>query len=99
MHASTTPISSFTFWPPYDSPYNLNPYARVIHDKDGLDAPGAYSFSIDDFYGNFGGPGSNLLIVVGNSNYPLPNKKLPNPEPYDPYTQYHVAVGAGWRHA
>jgi hypothetical protein len=86
------------FWPPYDNPYNLNPYARVIHDKNGLDAPGAYSFSIDDFYGNFGGPGSNLLIVVGNADYPAPNRHLPNPEPYDPYTQYHVAVGEGWHH-
>src|SRR5262249_13688485 len=80
------------FWPAYDSPFNLNPYARVIHDKGGLDAPGAYSFSIDDFYGNFGGPGTNLVIQVGGTS------NMPNPEPFDPFTQYHVTVGRGWDH-
>lgn len=80
------------FWAPYDSVYNLNPYARVIHDPDGLFAPGAYSFSIDDFYGNFGGPGSNLIIDVGGTSH------MPNPETFDPYKQYHVTAGPGWDH-
>ena len=80
------------FWAPHDSVYNLTPYARVIHANDGLAAPGAYSFSIDDFYGNFGGPGTNLIVDIGGVS------KLPNPEPYDPYKQYHVTVGEGWDH-
>lgn len=80
------------FWAPYDSVYNLDPYARAIHDPGALSAPGAYSFSIDDFYGNFGGPGTNLLVDVGST------KRLPNPEPFDPYKQYFVTVGPGWDH-
>ncbi|HXJ81811.1 MAG TPA: hypothetical protein VMS64_24405 [Candidatus Methylomirabilis sp.] len=82
------------FWPPYDSAYNLNPYARFVHNTEtGLDAPGAYSFSIDDFYGNFGGPGSTLIIEVGGTS------QMPDKEPYNPYKQYFVAWGTGWDHA
>jgi len=91
------------YWPAYDSYYNLNPYARVVHcgpgaadacvtDPDGLQARGTYSFSIDDFYGNFGAPGSNLIVDVGST------KRLRNPEAFDPYKQYFVGVGLGWHH-
>jgi hypothetical protein len=93
------------FWAPYDSVYNLNPYARVVHVPGtrkwagsvpkGLDAPGAYSFSIDDFYGNFGGPGTNLIVAIGKRSNAT---RMPNPEPYDPYTQYFVSLGPGWDH-
>jgi hypothetical protein len=72
--------------------FNLDPYARLIHAPDALSAPGAYAFSIDDFYGNFGGPGTNLIIQIGGVS------RLPNPEPYDPYKQYHVSVSKGWHH-
>jgi hypothetical protein len=82
------------FWPPYSSEYNLNPFARFVHNfETGLAAPGAYSFSIDDFYGNFGGPGSTLIIEVGGTSH------MPNREPYNPYKQYFVAWGKGWDHA
>jgi hypothetical protein len=86
------------FWAPYASPYNLNPFARFVHANDpvtaeGLDAPGAYSFSIDDFYGNYGGPGSTLIINVGGTS------ALINKAPYDPYTQYFVGVAPGWHSA
>jgi hypothetical protein len=96
------------FWPPYESEYNLNPYARVVHTPGsrtwvgnpppGLNAPGAYSFSIDDFYGNFGGPGSTLVVAFGKPTLnTVPNDtRMPNPEPYDPYQQYFVNVGPGW---
>jgi hypothetical protein len=60
---------------------------------DGLAAPGAYSFSIDDFYGNFGGPGSTILIDVGDF------QTMKNKEPFDPYKQYSVGFGTGWHHA
>jgi hypothetical protein len=61
---------------------------RFVHNlDDGLAAPGAYSFSIDDFYGNFGGPGTGLIIDVGGTGH------LPNKNAYDPYTQYF----AGWQ--
>jgi hypothetical protein len=79
------------FWAPSESPYNLNPYARFVH-KDGA-APGAYSFSIDDFYGNFGGRGSTLIIDVGGIAH------VPNREPFDPFKQYSAGVGEGWHHA
>ena len=76
------------FWARYDSVYNLNPFARFVHNVDeGLAAPGAYSFSIDDFYGNFGGPGTGMIINVGGT------KNLPNKNAYDPFTQYFV----GWQ--
>jgi hypothetical protein len=78
------------FWAPYDSVYNVNPYARFIHAQDGVAAPGAYSFSIDDFYGNFGGFASTLIIQAGGYS------KLPNREPYDPYKQYTAGFGPGW---
>jgi hypothetical protein len=82
------------FWAPYGSAYNINPYARFIHNIDsGFAAPGAYSFSIDDFYGNFGGRGSTLLIEAGGFS------TMPNQEPYDPFKQYHANVGTGWDHA
>lgn len=79
------------FWPDFGSVYNLNPYARFVHT--GLAAPGSYSFSIDDFYGNFGGRGSGLIIEVGGAG------TMPNPEPFDPYKQYRVSFGSGWHHA
>lgn len=61
--------------------------------NNGLASPSAYSFSIDDFYGNFGGPGSGLIIEVGGTS------AMPTPEPYDPYQQYKVSFGSGWDHA
>jgi hypothetical protein len=82
------------FWAPYKSIYNLNPFARFVHNYDqGLAAPGAYSFSIDDFYGNFGGPGSTLIIDIGSY------AAMRNQEPFDPFKQYHAGVGTGWHHA
>ena len=82
------------FWADYKSVYNLNPFARFVHNPDnGLASPGAYSFSIDDFYGNFGGPGSTLLIDVGDI------ESLPNHEPFDPFKQYTAGLGTGWHHA
>jgi hypothetical protein len=86
------------FWAPYDSEYNLNPFARFVHKDDpakneGIDAPGAYSFSIDDFYGNYAGPGTTLVINVGGTS------GLVNRDPFDPYTQYFVGIGPGWHSA
>jgi hypothetical protein len=93
------------FWAVDDPAYTLNPYTAFVHGfhnkdpqnpnfgKPGLSAPGAYSFSIDDFYGNFGTKGSTLIINVGSI------QGLPNQEPYDPYKQYTVGFGEGWNHA
>ena len=79
------------YWAPYGSVFNVNPFARFVHYE--IDAPGAYSFSIDDRYGNFGGRGSGLLINIGGSSL------LDNKDPYDPYTQFRVGWGPGWDHA
>ena len=82
------------FWAPYDSPFNLFPYARLVHNAvDGVDAPGAYSFSIDDKFGNFQSRGSGIVIDVGGSTHLL------NQDPYDYYEQYRVSFGPGWDHA
>src|SRR5262249_19063926 len=87
------------FWAPYVSQnpagaeiYNLNPFTHFVHDASGIDARGAYSFSIDDFYGNFGGFASTLIINVGGTT------ALPDKEPFDPYKRYNVAWGNGWHH-
>ena len=78
------------FWAPTESAYNLNPYARFVH-RD-VQAPGAYSFSIDDFYGNFGGRGSTLIIDVGGITH------VANKDPFDPFKEYHANLGEGWHH-
>ncbi len=82
------------FWAPFDSIYNLNPFTRLIHDaNEGLNAT-AYSFSIDDKYGNFRDEGTGVIINVGGNTY-LPNKTM-----YDPYQQYYVSWAANnWDHA
>jgi hypothetical protein len=84
------------FWAPYGSDgsaYNLDPYARFIHNEDqGVDALSAYGFSIDDFYGFFGGNGTTLVVDVGGK------KALDNPQPRDPFTQYFASLGKGWVH-
>jgi len=76
------------YWAPRTSIFNLNPYANLIHNT--LDVPGAYSFSIDDRYGNFGGKGSGLLIDVGGTSI------LPNKDPFDPYAKFSVGLAPGW---
>lgn len=82
------------FWAPADSPYSLNAFTHFIHNAgEGLDAA-AYSFSIDDKYGNFRDEGTGFIIDVGGANY-LPNRSM-----YDPYQQYFVTWGENsWDHA
>jgi hypothetical protein len=82
------------FWAPYVSPFNLFPYSHLVHNPvDGVNAPGAYSFSIDDKFGNFGGLGSGILVEVGG------NTHLLNQNPYDLWEQFRVSFGSGWNHA
>jgi hypothetical protein len=87
------------FWASPTNVYNLNPFTFLIHHPDGINARGAYSFSIDDFYGNFGGIASRLIVRVGlfGTEAQLA-AKVPNPEPYDPYKQFKIAWGGGWHH-
>ncbi len=82
------------FWAPTDSAYNLNPFTRLIHNEtDGINAV-AYSFSIDDKYGNFRDEGTGFIINAGGDSY-LSNKSM-----YDPYQQYFVTWAANnWDHA
>ncbi len=82
------------FWAPYVSPFNLFPYSHLVHNPlDGVDAPGAYSFSIDDKFGNFGSRGSGILLDIGGGTYLL------NHDPYDLWEQFRVSFGPGWDHA
>ena len=73
-----------TFAVPYTSQFNLNPFTRLIHSKtDGIGAT-AYSFSIDDKYGNFRDASSGFIIDAGGTT------ALENQQPYDPYQQYQL---------
>lgn len=75
-----------TFAAPYNSQFNLDPFTRFIHNTTDGVAAVAYSFSIDDKYGNFRDASSGFLIDAGGVS------ALENPAPYDPYQQYR----AGW---
>ena len=76
------------------SAYNLDPYARFIHNKDiGLNALSAYSFSIDDFYGFIGADGTTMVINVGGAS------ALDNRDPRDPYSELKVVFGTGFHGA
>jgi len=79
------------FWAPYGNVFNLFPYGGLIHHA--LDAAGAYSFSIDDRFGNFQSRGSGFIIDIGGST------KILNRNPYDFWEQYRVAFAKGWDHA
>jgi hypothetical protein len=73
-----------TFTAPYNSQFNLDPYTRLIHSTtDGVGAV-AYSFSIDDKYGNFRDASSGFIIDAGGTT------ALENKQPYDPYQQYKM---------
>src|SRR4029078_4474555 len=65
-----------------------------IHNpKDGIDAV-AYSFSIDDKYGNFRDAGTGFIINVGGGS------ALSNQSPYNAYQQYFVSWPQNdWDHA
>ncbi|MBW4464900.1 MAG: hypothetical protein KME07_05605 [Pegethrix bostrychoides GSE-TBD4-15B] len=83
-----------TFTVPYSSQFNLDPYTRLIHSPTDGVAAVAYSFSIDDKYGNFRDASSGFIIDAGGTT------ALDNQRPYDPYQQYKInwgynAAGAG----
>lgn len=76
-----------TFAAPYTSKFNLNPYTRLIHSTtDGVGAV-AYSFSIDDKYGNFRDASLGIIVDAGGTTV------LDNQQPYDPYQQYSMNWG------
>jgi hypothetical protein len=76
-----------TFAAPYDSQFNLDPYTRLIHSTTGGVAAVAYSFSIDDKYGNFRDAASGFIVDAGGTT------ALENQRPYDPYQQYKINWG------
>jgi hypothetical protein len=76
-----------TFAMPFTGQFNLNPYTRLIHiTKDGVSAV-AYSFSIDDKYGNFRDASSGIIVDAGGTT------ALENKQPFDPYQQYKLNWG------
>lgn len=76
-----------TFSAPYNSQFSVNPYTRLIHSPtDGVGAV-AYSFSIDDKYGNFRDASNGFVVDAGGVT------ALINQRPYDPYQQYRIAWG------
>lgn len=76
-----------TFTVPYSSQFNLDPYTRLIHSTTDGVAAVAYSFSIDDKYGNFRDASSGFIIDAGGTT------ALENQRPYDPYQQYKINWG------
>lgn len=81
------------FWAPYNSLFNLDPYTHLIHDdQDGVNAV-AYSFSIDDKYGNYREKASGFIVDVGGDSLLL------NKQYYDPYEQYFINWAGGWNKA
>lgn len=78
------------FWAPFDSIFNLDPFTHYIH-RD-INAV-AYSFSIDDKYGNFRTKGSGFIVDAGGDTA-LVNKSI-----FDPYEQYFVSWSKNWDHA
>ena len=59
-------------WPPAVSAFNLFPYVGLVHNATwGVDAPGAYSFSIDDRYGNYQNRGSGFSVDIGGGKHLL----------------------------
>lgn len=76
-----------TFAAPYDSQFNLDPYTRLIHSTTDGVAAVAYSFSIDDKYGNFRDAASGFIVDAGGTT------ALENQRPYDPYQQYKINWG------
>lgn len=79
------------FWAPYGNVFNLFPYGNLVHY--GVDALGAYSFSIDDRFGNYQNRASGFVIDAGGSS------TLLNKQPYDFWEQYRVGFAKGWDHA
>jgi hypothetical protein len=76
-----------TFGTPFTSQFSLDPYTRLIHStRDGVAAV-AYSFSIDDKYGNFRDASSGFIVDAGGTT------ALQNKQPYDPYQQYTANWG------
>jgi hypothetical protein len=72
---------------PFGSQFALDPYTRLIHsNQDGIAAV-AYSFSIDDKYGNFRDASSGFIVDAGGTS------ALDNNQPYDPYQQYKMNWG------
>jgi hypothetical protein len=76
-----------TFDAPYTSQFSLNPYTRLIHSTTDGAAAVAYSFSIDDKYGNFRDAASGFIVDAGGTS------ALDNQQPYDPYQQYKMNWG------
>jgi hypothetical protein len=76
-----------TFDAPFTSQFSLDPYTRLIHStQDGVSAV-AYSFSIDDKYGNFRDAASGFVVDAGGTT------ALRNKQPFDPYQQYKLNWG------
>ncbi len=76
-----------TFDAPTTSQFSLDPYTRLIHStRDGVAAV-AYSFSIDDKYGNFRDASSGFVVDAGGTT------ALQNKQPYDAYQQYKANWG------
>jgi hypothetical protein len=76
-----------TFDTPFNSQFSLDPYTSLIHSTTVGVAAVAYSFSIDDKYGNFRDASSGFIVDAGGTTV------LDNKQPYDPYQQYTMNWG------
>lgn len=84
--------------PNYDSVYNVNPYVKFIHDKNGANL-NIYAYSFDDAAGLVNAPNNALTIAVGGLKG-VDNKKPLTPNaPPAPSSEYHLNMGPGWSSA
>jgi len=64
-------FDALNYWPTGD----FNPYVKLIHDSQYLNAQYVYAYSVDDAVGNMQTTGEGLIIAVGGT------EGLPNPNP------------------
>jgi hypothetical protein len=65
----------------------FNPYVKLIHDPEYLNAQYVYAYSVDDAVGNMQTKGEGLIIAIGGTN------GLPNSNPAT--SPIHVSFGYG----
>jgi hypothetical protein len=76
-------FDALNYWPTGE----FNPYVKLIHDQEYLNAQYVYAYSVDDAVGNMQTTGEGLIIAIGGTD------GLPNPNPAT--SPIHVSFGYG----
>ena len=82
------------WYPGYEDPKNLDPYAYFVHKKLNL---GGYGFSLDDDQANIETPGTGFKIIVGYTGKNGSEiEQFKNPLHYDHDHTDGIGAGYGW---